>query len=57
MKFPLTRNTFSVLGPVIFSWTFRVQTLDLRGPFEKFVDWWQCAAIMQKEAVVTYAKL
>jgi hypothetical protein len=28
----------------------------LRGPFEKFVDWWQCAAVMQREAV-TYAKL
>jgi hypothetical protein len=22
-----------------------------RGPFEKFVDWWQCADVMQKEAV------
>jgi hypothetical protein len=22
----------------------------LRGPFEKFVDWWQCAAVMQREA-------
>jgi hypothetical protein len=20
-------------------------------PFEKFVDWWQCAAVMQREAV------
>jgi len=25
--------------------------LHLRGPFEKFVDWRQCAAVMQKEAV------
>jgi hypothetical protein len=24
---------------------------DIRGPFEKFVDWRQCAAVMQKEAV------
>jgi hypothetical protein len=23
----------------------------LRGPFVKFVDWWQCAAVMQREAV------
>jgi hypothetical protein len=23
----------------------------LREPFEKFVDWWQCAAVMQREAV------
>jgi hypothetical protein len=23
----------------------------LRGPFEKFVDWRQCAAVMQREAV------
>jgi hypothetical protein len=22
----------------------------LRGPFEKFVDWQQCAAVMQREA-------
>jgi hypothetical protein len=21
----------------------------LRGPFEKFVDWWQCASVMQRE--------
>jgi hypothetical protein len=24
---------------------------NIRGYFEKFVDWWQCAAIMQREAV------
>jgi hypothetical protein len=23
----------------------------LRGPFEKFVEWRQCAAVMQREAV------
>jgi hypothetical protein len=28
----------------------------IAGPFEKFVDWRQCAAVMQREAV-TYAKL
>jgi hypothetical protein len=22
----------------------------LRGPFEKFVNWWKCAAVMQKGA-------
>jgi hypothetical protein len=25
--------------------------LKIRGPFEKFVDWWQCAAVMQREVV------
>jgi hypothetical protein len=30
--------------------------LFLRGPIEKFVDWRQCAAVMQRVAV-TYAKL
>jgi hypothetical protein len=24
---------------------------DIRGPFEKFVDWRHCAAVMQREAV------
>jgi hypothetical protein len=24
---------------------------DVRGPFEKFMDWRQCAAVMQREAV------
>jgi hypothetical protein len=24
---------------------------DIRGPFEKFVDWRQCAAVMQREAM------
>jgi hypothetical protein len=28
----------------------------VRGPFEKFVDWRQCAAVTEREAV-TYAKL
>jgi hypothetical protein len=23
----------------------------IRGLFAKFVDWWQCAAVMQREAV------
>jgi hypothetical protein len=31
-------------------------SLFMVGPFEKFVDWRQCAAVMQREAV-TYAKL
>jgi hypothetical protein len=26
-------------------------TVYIRGPFEKFVDWRQCAAVMQREAV------
>jgi hypothetical protein len=28
-----------------------------RGPFEKFVDWRQCAAVMQREAVTVMSKL
>jgi hypothetical protein len=28
----------------------------IRGPFESFVDWLWCAAVMQRESV-TYAKL
>jgi hypothetical protein len=28
---------------------------EIRGPFEKFVDWRQCVTVMQREAV-TYAK-
>jgi hypothetical protein len=26
--------------------------MNIRGPFEKFVDWRQCAAVMQREAVI-----
>jgi hypothetical protein len=26
--------------------------VEVRGPFEKFVDWWQCAAVMQREAAI-----
>jgi hypothetical protein len=29
--------------------------VNVRGPFEKFVDWRQCAAVMQKEAVTVMA--
>jgi hypothetical protein len=25
--------------------------MDIRGPFERFVDWRQCAAVMQTEVV------
>jgi len=27
-----------------------IQNGIVRGPFEKFVDWWQCATVMQREA-------
>jgi hypothetical protein len=37
-------------GRIILKWL-------LRGPFEKFVDWRQCPAIMQREAVTVNAKL
>jgi hypothetical protein len=30
---------------------FMCIVINVRGPFEKFVDWRQCAAVMQREAV------
>jgi hypothetical protein len=27
-----------------------IQFYYIQGPFKKFVDWWQCAAVMQREA-------
>jgi hypothetical protein len=27
------------------------------GPFEKFVDWWRCAAVMQREAVTIIPRI
>jgi hypothetical protein len=30
---------------------FIVYIPHIRGPFEKFVEWWQCAAVKQREAV------
>jgi hypothetical protein len=41
------------LGNFVFIRTLAHHILE---PFEKFVDWRQCAAVMQREAV-TYAKL
>jgi hypothetical protein len=29
----------------------------IRGPFAKFVDWWQCATVMHRETVTVIAKL
>jgi hypothetical protein len=29
----------------------RKKVFIIREPFEKFVDWWQCAAVMQRKAV------
>jgi len=31
--------------------SFSPDTLNLRGPFENFMDWQQCDTIMQREAV------
>jgi hypothetical protein len=37
---------------------FIIYTLhQVLGQFEKFVDWWQCAAVTQREAVTVNAKL
>jgi hypothetical protein len=33
------------------------RVLQIQGPFEKFVDWWQCAAVTQREMVTVNAKL
>jgi hypothetical protein len=30
---------------------------NIREPFEEFVDWRQCAAVMQREAEIVNAKL
>jgi hypothetical protein len=43
------------MGPFFMSRRTRDEGF-VRGPFEKFVDWRQCAAVMEREAV-TYAKL
>jgi hypothetical protein len=29
----------------------QISLLYIRGPFERFVDWWQCATVMQREVV------
>jgi hypothetical protein len=39
-----------VLSDVIFYGNYYI--IIVRGPFEKFVDWRQCAAVMQREAVI-----
>jgi hypothetical protein len=43
----LFKIRFNIIFPSTFPHIFRV----IRGPFEKFVDWQQCAAITQREAV------
>jgi hypothetical protein len=30
---------------------YKAFDLNIQGPFEKFVDWQQCATVMQREAV------
>jgi hypothetical protein len=38
---------------VFIAW-YLVKQMDftlIQGPFKKFVDWWQCAAVMQREVV------
>jgi hypothetical protein len=36
---------------IIIITTTTTTTTAIRGPFEKFVDWRRCAAVMQREAV------
>jgi hypothetical protein len=45
------------MGPIFYGHEYMgILKLLVRGPFEKFVDWRQCVAVIQREAV-TYAKL
>jgi hypothetical protein len=39
------------MSDVIYTIYFKHFPFDIRGPFKKFVDWRQCAAVMQREAV------
>jgi hypothetical protein len=43
-----SRYTVIILTSLIRRYIIEV---DIRGSFEKFVDWRQCAAVVQKEAV------
>jgi hypothetical protein len=51
---------YDSMSPSIISWlclgminlSGRQATLkNILGPFEKFVNWWQCTAVMQRKAV------
>jgi hypothetical protein len=35
----------------LLKWFLVTEALDIQGPFEKFVDWRQYAAVLQREAV------
>jgi hypothetical protein len=55
--------TFHIVGSILKVWALdQSQTtiagsnsargMDVGGPFDKFMDWRQCAAVMQREAVI-----
>jgi hypothetical protein len=39
----------------VLNYSIRRCVACIRGPFEKFVDWQQCAAVIQREAVTLTA--
>jgi hypothetical protein len=49
--------TLRPLYPLGETLRYTVDRRLIRGPFDKFVDWQQCAAVMQREAVTINAKL
>jgi hypothetical protein len=44
-------RSYMYTEPYVFMAWFLTEQ-DIRGQFEKFVDWRQCAAVMQREAVI-----
>jgi hypothetical protein len=54
-NFNVSNKSYILTALEISLHRFTVVTI-LREPFGKFVDWRQCVAVMQREAV-TYAKL
>jgi hypothetical protein len=49
----MLRSIELTIKVIIFSatWSIGLSLVIIRGPFERFVDWRQCAAVMQREAV------
>jgi hypothetical protein len=46
----LLKKIYVKVGALILS-TVKKLKIKIRGPFEKFVDWRQCAAVTQSKAV------
>jgi hypothetical protein len=54
---PLLHYFFMTWSLVKAQGQLYVLLLYIRGPFERFVTWPQCAAVMQRKAVTVNAKL